>query len=71
MDAARFDLYARRSAEAYDRYLQGLLEEIDGPTPAFRPLGDDVFHRRPGPFAATAEERILAVAAALAHIRSR
>ena len=31
--------------------------EFDGSTRAFRPLGDDVFYLRPGPFSATAEER--------------
>jgi len=31
--------------------------DFDGSTRAFRPLGDDVFYLRPGPFSATAEER--------------
>ena len=31
--------------------------EFDGSTRAFRPLGDDVFYLRPGPFSATVEER--------------
>lgn len=34
-----FDLYARRSAGDYDRYYEGLLDEVDGPIPRAR------FHR--------------------------
>lgn len=47
--------YPELTALAQERPVQ--LPEFDGSMRAFRPLGDDVFYLRPGPFSATAEER--------------